>query len=91
MPLILTLEFTVPLILSIADREPDAPGVNVSIMVQEPLLCAIVPPLAHVPDVRAKSVALVPVIVKNGVLSISSDEPVFVTVTVSPLLVVLTG
>lgn len=81
--------FTVPAIFRFADRAPDAAGVNVKIMVQEEL-AAIVPAFAHVPPDRAKSAALVPVMVKNGVESVSVPVPVFETVTVKPPLVVPT-
>jgi hypothetical protein len=50
----------------------------------------MVPALEQVPPVRAKSAALAPVRVKNGVDRVSVDVPVLETVTVSAELVVLT-
>jgi hypothetical protein len=73
----------------VAVLEPVADGVKVKRMVQE-ALAAIVPALAQVPPLRTKFAALVPVMVKNGVESVSVDVPEFETVTVRGELVVLT-
>ena len=88
-PVIDARAFTVPAIFKLAVRAPIAAGVNVRRMVQEEL-AAIVPALAHVPPLRAKSEAFVPVSVKNGVAKISDAVPVFETVTVKGPLVVFT-
>ena len=74
----------------VAVRAPLADGVKVSRMVQEPD-AATVPALAQVPPDRAKSAALVPVMVKNGVERTSDAVPVFDSVTVTGELVVLTA
>jgi hypothetical protein len=78
--------FTLPEILRVAERAPTAGGVKVKRTVQLPA-AATVPPLAHVPPVRTKSAAFVPVSVKNGVFRMSEAEPVFETVTVRAELV----
>jgi len=81
---------TVPRRFRVALRAPAAAGVNRRLIVQEPL-AVIKPPFAHVPVPRfVKSVELVPVIVKYGLASVSVAVPVFVTVTVSGELGVLT-
>jgi len=68
---------------------PVADGVKVSKIVHD-ALAAIVPAFVHVPPLRAKFAAFVPVIVKNGVERVSVAVPVFDTVTVKGELVVLT-
>jgi len=73
--------------LSVPVLLPVPSGVKVRMTVQEPET-AIVPPLAHVPPDRAKSVPLAPVIVKKGVERTSAPVPMFETVTVNPALVV---
>ena len=75
-----------PAIFRFADRAPDAAGVKVKRIVQD-ALAAMVPAFAHVPPLRTKSDAFVPVIVKNGVESVSVPVPVLETVTVSDELV----
>jgi hypothetical protein len=67
--------------LSEAARPPVDAGVKVTMMVQEPET-AIVPALAHVPPVRAKSVGFGPVRVKNGVARTSEAVPTLDTVIV---------
>jgi len=76
-----------PAILSVAVLAPTEEGENVIITVQDAEV-ATEPPFAQVPPVRAKFAAFAPVIVKNGVESVSVAEPVFETVTVSGELVV---
>ena len=80
---------TVPEIFRFANRAPMAAGVNVKRIVHEEL-AAIVPAFVHVPPLRAKSAAFVPVTVKNGVESVSDAVPVFEIVTVRGPLVELT-
>lgn len=59
-PVIAEEALTVPRMFSVAVRDPAAPGANVRIIVQLPGK-TIVPASTHVPPVRAKSAALVPV------------------------------
>jgi hypothetical protein len=80
----------VPKMFKAAVRLPVAPGVKVSVIVQEPLT-AILPPLRQVPAVRAKSAALSPVTVKKGVAKTSVAVPMFETVIVKGALGVLTS
>jgi len=79
--------FAVPDIFKVPVRLPVPAGVKVRMTVQVPET-AIVAPLAQVPPVRAKSVELAPVSVKNGVLSTSEAVPIFDTVMVSGAVVV---
>ena len=83
------LPFTVPEIFNVPARAPVADGVNVRSTVHDELT-AIVPPFTHVPPLRAKSAAFVPVMVKKGVESVCVAVPVFETVTVKGELVELT-
>ena len=88
-PVIEARPLTVPRIFRFAVRAPVAAGVNVKRIVQDEL-AVMIPALAHVPPLRAKSAALVPVTVKNGVARVSVPVPVLETVTVKAPLVVLT-
>lgn len=76
-----------PAMFNVAVLDPVAAGEKVMVSVQVPET-ATVPPSAQVPPVRAYSEAFVPVMVKNGVLSVSVADPEFVTVTVKGELVV---
>ncbi len=87
MPLRASEALTVPKMFKIPLRLPVPVGVNVRITVHDPLT-AIVPALTQVPPVRAKSAALPPVSVKNGVARTSDALPVFETVMVIGELVV---
>ena len=72
-------------IASDADRPPRAPGLNVTLIVQEPPVATVVQVFAE----TAKSAAFAPVI--DGAATVSGRSPVFETVTVCAALVVFTS
>jgi len=75
--------------LSVIFRAPPLEGENVRTLVQVPA-GATVPLAVQVPPLRAKSALFVPVRVKKGFARFSVPDPLLVTVTVNPPLVVPT-